>query len=208
MLRRTLITVGLLLSAMPLFAADTGDMLYIKGETRVNGGTIPNSSAIFPGDIVQTETDSAANINALGSNIVIAPNTILIVEENGVNLDRGGLTVVTARSATVHAGNLTIMPAHSASTQYEITSNNGTIHIIARKGDITVTDGSGTVQLNEGQETTRTEDPHKNKDGAMAGGKGPLIPAVAYEATGAGVAGALIVYYLSQDHTPASPIKP
>src|SRR5579872_660518 len=159
MLRRIFIAVGLLLSAMPLFAADTGDMLYIKGETRVNGGTIPNSSAIFPGDIVQTETDSAANINALGSNIVIAPNTILIVEENGVNLDRGGLTVVTAKGATVHTGNITVMPAHSASTQYEITSNNGTIHIIARKGDITVTDGAGTVQLNEGQETTRIEDP-------------------------------------------------
>lgn len=200
--------MALLGCGIPLLGADNGAMLYIKGQARINGGIVPSSSAIFPGDIVQTETDSNANINALGSNIVIAPESVLTVEDNGVNLDRGGITVATSRGATVHAGDITVMPAHSSSTQFEISNSDGTIHIVARKGDVTVTDSSGTTQVNEGQETTRNETQHKRKDGAMAGGKGPLIPLVAYEAAAAGGVGAFVAYELSQNRTPASPIKP
>lgn len=198
----------LFIVAAPLLRADNGAMLYIKGQARVNGGSIPSSSAVFSGDIVQTDTDSEANINALGSNIVLTPGTVLVLEDNGVNLDRGGITVVTARGATVHTGSITVMPAHSSSTQYEISNSGGTIHVVARKGDLTVSDASGSTQVNEGQETTRTDTQSKRKDGAMAGGKGPLIPAVVYEAAAAGGVGAFIVYELSQDRTPASPIKP
>jgi hypothetical protein len=208
MFRYILSTIVCCVFAVPLFAADTGAMIYVKGQARVNGGSVPNASAIFPGDIVQTETDAAANINMLGSNIVIAPASIVIFDGSALHLDRGGMTVETSKAITIHVGDVTIVPSHSSMTQFEISDNGGTIHIAAVKGDLSVSDSSGTTELKEGSQTTRADPGDGNKDRALAGGKGPLIPREGYEAAGIGVAGGLIAYFLSQDHTPVSPIKP
>jgi len=64
----------LLLLILPgsLFAADSGAaMLYSAGATWLNGSHVPKSSAIFAGDLVQTRSDSAANIHAPGSSITV-----------------------------------------------------------------------------------------------------------------------------------------
>ena len=56
-----------LISAVPvsLWAADSGAaMLYAKGTTWINGSSVPKTSAVFPGDLVQTQSGSAASINA------------------------------------------------------------------------------------------------------------------------------------------------
>ena len=58
--------------ATALFAADQpAAMLYSHGTAMLNGSSMARSSAIFSGDLVQTNPDSAANINASGS-IVLA----------------------------------------------------------------------------------------------------------------------------------------
>ena len=61
-----------------LFAADRpAAMLYSHGTALLNGHSIARSSAIFFGDQVQTNADSAANINASGS-IVLVLNDSLV----------------------------------------------------------------------------------------------------------------------------------
>ena len=46
-----------------LMAADSiAAMLYAKGTAWINGATVPRSSALFPGDMVQTKPDSVVNI--------------------------------------------------------------------------------------------------------------------------------------------------
>jgi hypothetical protein len=204
-----LLLVVLFSIPLPLFGAETGAMLYVKGQARLNGGTVPGSSAIFSGDTVQTEADSAANINALGSNVVISPNSLLIFQTDGINLERGAVTVATSKGIVVHVGDITVAAAHSSWTQFEVSDGGGTIHIVATKGDLSVTDGAGTTQMAEGNQTTRP-DPESNhkKDRAVAGARGPLIPPEVYEAAAAGGVGAFLAYELSQDHIPASPIKP
>jgi hypothetical protein len=48
-----------------MFAADQASaMLYSHGTALLNGTSVPRSSAIFSGDLVQTNKDSVANINA------------------------------------------------------------------------------------------------------------------------------------------------
>jgi hypothetical protein len=209
MVRNILLTIVLSIMPLPLIGAETGAMLYVKGQARLNGGTVPGSSAIFSGDTVQTEADSAANINALGSNIVISPVSLLIFQSDGVNLEHGAVTVATSKGAVVHVGEVTVAAAHSSWTQFEVSDGGGTIHITATKGDLSITDSTGTTQMAEGSQTTRL-DPGSNhkKDRAVAGGKGPLIPPEVYEAAAAGGVGAFLAYELSQDHVPASPIKP
>ena len=64
-----------------LWAADSGAaMLYAKGATWINGAAVPRTSAIFPGDLVQTRTDSAASINASGSNVVVLADSLVKFE--------------------------------------------------------------------------------------------------------------------------------
>ena len=54
-----------------LFAADSNAaMLYTSGPAWVNGAHVPRpSSAIFSGDLLQTRSDSVANINQPGSTV-------------------------------------------------------------------------------------------------------------------------------------------
>ena len=48
-------------------------------------------------------------------------------------------------------------PASNAWTEFNVTDVDGTVRIAARKGDLTITDESGTVTLPQGQQTTRDE---------------------------------------------------
>jgi hypothetical protein len=55
-----------------MFAADTpGAMVYSHGTALVNGNNIARSSALFLGDLVQTRSDSVANISATGSSVIV-----------------------------------------------------------------------------------------------------------------------------------------
>jgi hypothetical protein len=62
------ILTWLLIMVLPasMFAADSSAaMLYTNGTAWINGGSVPKSSAIFSGDLVQTKTDSVASIKAM-----------------------------------------------------------------------------------------------------------------------------------------------
>ena len=66
--RKLVSCVLLLMVPASLFAADQpAAMLYSHGTALLNGNSIARSSAIFSGDLVQTNADSVANINATGS---------------------------------------------------------------------------------------------------------------------------------------------
>ena len=71
-LSRLLSCVLMLVVPASLWAADTtAAMLYANGPAWLNGASVPKSSAVFTGDLIQTRTDSVANIKATGSNIMM-----------------------------------------------------------------------------------------------------------------------------------------
>ena len=57
-----------------------------------------------------------------------------------------------------------VSPASNAWTEFNVTDTDGTVRIAARKGDLTITDDSGTVTLAQGQETTRDEQSDQSAD--------------------------------------------
>ena len=64
-----------------LFAADQpAAMLYSHGTALLNGNSIARSSAIFSGDLVQTNPDSVANINATGSSVLVLNESLIQYE--------------------------------------------------------------------------------------------------------------------------------
>jgi hypothetical protein len=199
-----------------LFAADSGlAMVYSNGNTWLNGSSLPKSSAIFSGDLVQTTAGSVAKINASGSSLTVLSDSLVQFEGNAVKLEHGGVAVSTSKGMATRVGEVTVMPAGSVWTQFDVTNTAGEVRITAQKGDLTVSDGAGTTTLAQGQQTTREEsqpqaDESKKKKKRKAGGAVPGAGGASLDSPlaigiGAGAFVGLTTWVLLQDGAPVSP---
>ena len=208
-----------------LFAAEQpAAMLYSHGTALLNGNSIARSSAIFTGDLVQTNTDSVANINAIGCSILVLNDSLVQYEDGSLKLEHGGLTVSTSKLLKARAGNVTVSPTAGAWTEFEVRDVDGRVKIAARKGDLTISDDTGTTTLAQGQETTRDESQSQDDSQAKKGkkkkkGAGPAAAAAPGAAGGVlnspiaiGIAGGIALggtaWVLSHGDDPVSPAKP
>src|ERR1700734_3414896 len=118
--------VLLLIVPVSLFAAEQpAAMLYSHGASLLNGNTIARSSAIFSGDLIQTNADSAANINASGSIVLILNDSLVQFQDHAVKLEHGGVTISTSRLLATRAGDVTVSPAASVWTEFEVSNVDG-----------------------------------------------------------------------------------
>src|SRR5229473_3984787 len=150
-----------------MFGADIGAaMLYTNGTAWVNGAHVPRaSSSIFSGDLLQTRSDSVANINSPGSTITVFSDSLVQFEGSSLRIDHGGVTVATSKGVGTTVGDVRVLPSSSSWTEFNVIDLDGTVRIAARKGDVTVSDSTGTVTLAQGQETTREQSTQAdNKD--------------------------------------------
>ena len=196
-----------------LFAADqAAAMLYSHGSALLNGATIPRSSAIFPGDLVQTTKDSVANINATGSTVLVLNDSLVQYQGSTVTLEHGGVTVSTSKSLATRAEDVTVSPASAALTEFEVRDVDGRVQIVARKGDLTIRDDSGaTTTLAQGQETTREESESQKKKkragGAVPGAAGGALDSPVAVGIGTGVIVGVGAWALIQSDEPTSKSK-
>src|SRR5579862_4507660 len=125
----------LILFPVSLFAADTNAaMLYTNGAAWINGTHVPrSSSAIFFGDLLQTRSDSVANINQPGSTITIMADSLVKFQGTSVDIEHGGVLVSTSRAVATTAGDVKVTPASNAWTEFNVTDVDGTVRISARK---------------------------------------------------------------------------
>lgn len=187
-------------------AESNGAMLYGKGTVWVNGSPLPQSSAIFPGDLVQTKTESIANITGSGSSVIVQPDSLLKFEDNAVSLEHGTVRVATSRSMAARALAVTVAPATSAWTEFEVTDVNGVVQIIARKGDVNVTCGKHTATLAEGQQATRDEsgDCRRKKGGAYPPTGGDFLASpYAWSSIGGGTIVLCVTWFCDNDPPPS-----
>ena len=202
-----------------LFAAEPnpGAMLYARGETMLNGSSVPRSSALFSGDLVETRADSVANISATGSTVLVLNDSLIQYEGNTVKLEHGGVTVSTSKSLATRVGTVNVSPAAGVLTEFEVRDVDGTVRIAARKGDLSISDDSGTTLLAQGQETTRDE-PQSEKDrkkkkrgvvpGAVPSGAGGVLDSPWAIGIGGGAIIGATTWVLVESDNPASPVKP
>jgi hypothetical protein len=214
LLRKILSCLMVMLPAA-LFAADSPTaMLYTNGTTWVNGSSIPRSSAIFSGDLIETKTDSVANINAPGSSVRILSDSLVQFEGNDVKLEHGVVTVSTAKAMATKAGDVKVSPARAGGwTEFEVKDVDGRVRIAAEKGDLTITDDTGSTTLPQGQETTRDDSgSHKNRKkkgaGAVPAAGGTLLDTPVAIGIGAAAIGGVTTWVLIKNDDPVSPSKP
>ena len=199
-----------------LFAADQpAAMLYSHGTALLNGNSVPRSSAIFSGDLVQTNRDSVANINATGSTVLVLNDSLVQYEGSAVKLEHGGVTISTSKLLATRAGDVTVSPVASVWTEFEVRDVDGRVQIVARKGDLTISDDSGTTTtLAQGQETTRQEsESEKDKKrkkpagGAAPAAGGGLLDSPVAVGIGTGAIVGVTAWVLIRGDDPASPAR-
>lgn len=207
MFRNVVCCMMIALFPMSLMAADSGAaMMYSKGSAWLNGSAVPHSSAIFPGDLVQTKADSLARINAPGLNLAVLGDSLVKFEDGAVALDHGGVAVGTSKGTATRAGQVTVSPASDAWTEFQVKDSGGKLEIIAHKGDVSINDPSGTTTLSEGKQTTRYAS-YQGRGAAPAAGGGLLDSPIAIGIGVALIAG-LVTWVLVQGSEPFSPSAP
>jgi len=211
---RNTISLGLLLLTPGFLAAqESGAMLYGTGPVYLNGSQLANSSAVSNGDVIQIKENGAANLNAPGSSVVIQSNTTARFRSGGLALDRGSVSVATGNGMSVFARDFKITPLASGWTEFYVTRVSGSIQIIARKGDVTVSCGASTSTIKQGQEISRNDAPDcgvmaKSGGAAPAAAKPPLITSSTAKYAALGAGGGLLLWSLAHSDSPVSPSVP
>src|SRR2546425_6780567 len=147
-----------------------------RAQPGLNGDSVPRTSAVFPGDLVQTKADAVVHINATGSSVTILSDSLVKYEGNTVSLEHGAVKVATVQGMSIRAGEVAVQPANAnGATDFDVSDVDGTVHIAARKGDVSVSNGTETTTLAQGEQTTRDDrnDSQKQKKTRRAGGQFP-----------------------------------
>jgi hypothetical protein len=144
-----------------------GAMLHSDGGVWLNGNLAPNSSAIFPHDLVQTQKESKAKIDADGSSATIEPDTIVQFDGDELVLDHGSVQVNTSRGMRVRVNCLTVVPVNPAWTRYDVIDVDGKMKVVAYENDVTIHYGGAAdkkskasdsnATLHQGEQATRDE---------------------------------------------------
>lgn len=211
MVRKLVCCLMLAVYPASLMAADTSAaMLHAKGTAWLNGSPTPASAAVFSGDLVQTDTNSAAQITDTGSSVSVLPGSLVKFEGKSLGLSHGSVMVATSRKFSARVGSVTVSPASEAWTQFQVNEADGKVQIVAQKGDLTVSDTDGTTTLASGQRTTRSNysDSRKKGGGAAPAAGGGILDSPWAIGVGAAAAGGLIGWALAQGSQPLSPAVP
>jgi ferric-dicitrate binding protein FerR (iron transport regulator) len=118
--------------------ASGGAILHTTGGVWLNGVSSPNSSAVLPNDIIQTQKDKQAKIDAEGSTATVQSDTIVQFEGEELVLDHGGLQVTTNRGMRVRVNCVTIVPVSLARTRYDVIDVDGKIRVTAYENDVRI----------------------------------------------------------------------
>ena len=169
-LRNFLCWAMVVLFPLSLLAADTGSaIVHSKGGVWVNGSEVADSTAIFPGDLLETKPGFVANLDAAGSSVLIQPESVVKFQGTFLNLEHGSVSVGTSTLMSVHVNCIKVEPVSIEWTQYDVTDISGTVQVAARKSDVNITQGgaprkatpdSGSSQsatVHEGQQATLDE---------------------------------------------------
>jgi hypothetical protein len=155
---------------LSLLAADTGvAVVHTKGGVWVNGTEVADSTAVFPGDLLETKPGSVANLDSEGSSVLIQPESVVKFQGNSLSLEHGSVSVGTATSMSVHVKCIKVEPVSNQRTQYDVADVSGAVQVAAHKNDVNITQGgapgkampenssSQSALVHEGQQATRDE---------------------------------------------------
>src|ERR1039458_1283521 len=100
-------------------AAVHSAVMHSNGGVWVNGKEVADSTAVFPGDLLETKPGSIANLDAEGSSVLIQPESVVKFQGNSLILEHGSVSVGTSTAMSVHVNCIKIEPTSNERTQYD-----------------------------------------------------------------------------------------
>jgi hypothetical protein len=157
MLRDAVCWMMIAITPAALVAADADSgaaMLYGRGKGTVwlNGRALPRSSAVFPGDLIQTQPGSIATLDASGSGVIVLQDSLVKFERNAVSVQHGGVSVATSQAMVALAGQVTVTPVSNTWTEFKVVDASDTVQVVAGKGDVNVNCGKDSTTLSPGDQ--------------------------------------------------------
>jgi hypothetical protein len=214
---------GMMIVVMPasLMAQSSGGaMLQSDGGVWLNGNPAPNSSAIFPHDLVQTQKDHQAKIDTDGSTATVQSDTIVQFEGEEFVLDHGSVQVRTSRGMRVRVNCLTVIPLTQEWTRYDVTDVDGKMHVVAYENDVKVhyqgaaarrskAAVSSDAIVHQGEQTTRDERCGvAARPAEVIDAKGAILNSTWAKLAGGAALVSICVFLVCRGDDPISPSKP
>jgi hypothetical protein len=207
-----------------LMADDTGAaMLRSNPGVLLNKNPAPVSAALFPDDLIETPKQAVARIEATGSTADVNPETMVQFEGDELVLEHGSLSVNSNRGMRVREGCLTVTPANTDWTHYEVTDVDGKVTVSALKNDVYINERTSKPQqarqpaqssrtlVREGEQKSREEKcggaAPQQPPGHVAG-VGAIMNSPWAKAGGLVGIGGLLCLALCRNDDPVSPSKP
>ncbi len=195
-------------------------LLHSDGGTWLDGNPAPESSAIFPDSVIQTQKEHTALLTAEGTSVTVQPETVVQFEADELVLDHGELHLNTSRAMRVRVGCITIIPILADRTQYDVIDRDGKVKVIAYKLDVKIRHRGAATQktresqssefiVREGHQATREE-----KCGAavtpreIVDARGAILNSLPARIAGATVIGAILCVAFCGTQTPISAAAP
>jgi hypothetical protein len=197
----------------------TRAMLHSDGGVWLNGNPAPNSSAIFPNDLIQTQSTTTAKIDADGSTVTVQPDTIVQFDGDELVLDHGGLQMNTSRRMRVRVNCITVTPVTQDWTRDDVIDVDGRVTVVAHQNDVQIhyqggaarrskTAAFSDVTVHQGEQVTRDERcAAPSKPAEAIGANGPFLDSISAKVGGAVLLG-LICLGICHGDDPVSPSKP
>jgi hypothetical protein len=194
-------------------------MLHSGGGASVNGKSVPNSSAIFLHDRIETRPQSNAKIDVDGSTVTIRPGTVVQFEGDELFLDHGGLQLNSSRAMTVRVNCMTVTPLRQDWTRYDVSDADGKLTVAAYDNDVKIHTAGAAVRqskhpasqdvtVHRGEQITRDERCRATSPSAAVDAIGPILNSPWAIGTGAVAIGVLTCWALCRTGEPVSPAGP
>jgi hypothetical protein len=172
--KQLIVIIALLSLSFIFLAADLANApaatMHASGRVQVNHAYSRSVTTLFPGDSVQTDGNSRANLIAGGSSVLVSPSASVIFMGNMVELMQGEMTIATSAGMAAIVDGVTITPGDHKQSKFEVSETEDSILIAAQQGNLSVNDGQQTSTVPEGQETTRKKKAGGEVPPAASGG--------------------------------------
>jgi len=212
---------GVMIVVLPAsLTAQTSSGAMLHGDrVWLNGNSAPNSTAIFPHDLIQTQKDGQAIIDAEGSTATVQLDTLVQFEGDELVLDHGSLQVNTSRALRVRVNCITVIPVNPEWTRYDVLDVDGKMKVVADENDVKIHYagaaarksklGSSDVIVHQGEQATREERcGAAAKPAEIVNADAAFLNTAWAKAAGLVAIGVITCYALCRGDDPISPDKP
>lgn len=130
--------------------AETSAMVRATGPVSINRHAVPQSSALFPSDQLETAGEGSATVTSNGTSTLVAPRTRMHALENGLDLECGQVLVNTLAGYVVKLHGWTIRPADGSKAKFDVLQADRIMRVTAIEGTVSLSNGETSTLIAPG----------------------------------------------------------